>query len=159
MMYCSVQDVINVVRIYENDWADQINTIPTELIESFIFEATEEVRTILYLKYELAYIDSLVPTPYAINYVTKLRASYYLLDRIGPVSADRSALLKSLLDNNYDHWFHMIENGLILLADGSGLAVTTKSVRAPIAINPNPNFPGYITDLYTGLPPGQFRRY
>lgn len=155
MAYCTVEQVINVVRIYENDWDDQINTLPTELIEGFIAEATEEINYILYTRYELSIIAALSPVPYAINFLTKVRTAFLLLDRIGPVSSDRSKALKDLLQHDYDHWYLLVERGLLL--DSTGTAVVTKDVRTPDT--QTPAFVNNISNLYFGLPPGQYRRY
>ena len=126
LSYCSVSQVLDCVGIFVPDVSDQFETIPSEQIERYIAEASEDTRLILSPRFELAVIDSYDPNfPLGVVSLTKLRAAMYMLDRLGGISGERNATLKALLQAEHDKWARRASNGSLL--DTTGLFVPQQS--------------------------------
>ena len=127
MKYCSVSDVLSVLRIFADDWDDFQQTIPTGLIEQIIDEDSLFVRNRLQSRYDISKIEALDPLPYTIRECTKLRASLTALDRIGVVSTERNQQIQQMLMNNYTDWLNMLKQGNLFDNDGNLLAMNNRA--------------------------------
>ena len=127
MRYCSVSDVLSVLRIFADDWDDFQQTIPTGLIEQIIDEDSLFVRNRLQSRYDINKIEALDPLPYTIRECTKLRASLTALDRIGVVSTERNQQIQQMLMNNYTDWLNMLKQGNLFDNDGNLLAMNNRA--------------------------------
>jgi hypothetical protein len=121
MQYCTVAEVKDVLQLFKQDF-ENANITDTE-IEQIITEATECIRFLVSQKYDLESIEDLSELPPALNYASKLKSCFLMLERFGPIGIERNKAIYDFLQDSYKFWESAIEKGFLLDTDGKEVSV------------------------------------
>jgi hypothetical protein len=123
MNYCTADEIMSLLQLFQNDWTAIEKDIPESLLDDIVIEATEHIRYLLNEKFTISEIEAMSTLPTAINYATKLKGVFLVLERVGLVSMERNGELKKLMEDSYSQWCMFIQKGLLLDSSGTEISV------------------------------------